>query len=161
MKRGFGIFLILALLVFNIYLNTKGLEDSQAQVKELQEQIKQLRTDQKQLQEHVKSFIDKWNVEVFEVTAYAPLDPLAKEGMCFSGDPEITASGARVVPGVTLAASRSIPFGTRMYIQGHGWRVVQDRGGLITENKVDIAVQTREEALKIGRRKAVVVWAND
>ena len=28
-----------------------------------------------------------------EATAYAPIDPQAVEGMCYSGDPWVTASG--------------------------------------------------------------------
>jgi len=39
----------------------------------------------------------------------------------------ITASGAKPVQGVTVAASRSIPFGTVIEIEGVGRRVVQDR----------------------------------
>jgi hypothetical protein len=39
----------------------------------------------------------------------------------------ITASGVRVREGTTIAAPRSIPFGTRIHIPGAGWRTVQDR----------------------------------
>jgi 3D (Asp-Asp-Asp) domain-containing protein len=39
----------------------------------------------------------------------------------------ITASGVRVREGITIAAPRSIPFGTRIWVPGAGWRTVQDR----------------------------------
>ena len=91
------------------------------------------------------------------VTAYAPLDPNAIEGMCYQGDPEITASGEKVTPGVTVAAGPDIPFGTRVYIEGIGWRIVQDRGGKVGNNALDIAVLTKEEALSIGKSNKLVI----
>ena len=91
------------------------------------------------------------------LTAYAPLDPRAVEGVCYSGDPTITASGERVEPGVTIAAGRNIPFGTRVWIEGHGMGVVQDRGGRIGSNNLDLAVWTRAEAYQIGRQQARVL----
>jgi 3D (Asp-Asp-Asp) domain-containing protein len=50
----------------------------------------------------------------------------------------ITASGAVAEIGRTVAASRDIPFGTVLYIDGIGERVVEDRGGAITEGKLDV-----------------------
>ncbi len=87
-----------------------------------------------------------------EVTAYAPLDPEAEEGMCYAGDPTVTASGEPVEPGVTVAAGE-LPFGSRVWIEGIGWREVQDRGGAIGEKDIDVAVECREEALRFGRQK--------
>ncbi len=138
-------------LTLNIYLNTKQLE-------EYQEEILRLNSKVTELEEKIETFLDKWNVGVFELTAYAPLDPRAVKGMCYSGDPRVTASGVKTKPGVTIAAGPSMPFGTKVYIQGHGWREVQDRGGRIGNNNIDIAVDTLEEAYRVGRQKAVVVW---
>ena len=64
----------------------------------------------------------------------------------------ITASGVKAVQGVTVAMNKSIPFGTRVYIEGVGERVVQDRGGAIKGNKVDIFFNNHSDALKFGRR---------
>ena len=91
-------------------------------------------------------------------TGYAPLDPQAVRGMCFSGDPNITASGRRTEPGITVAAPRHIPFGTWIHIQGLGWRRVDDRGGRIRGNRIDICFQTRKEALQWGVRKVKVMF---
>ena len=64
----------------------------------------------------------------------------------------ITASGVKAVQGVTVAMNKSIPFGTRVYIEGVGERVVQDRGGAIKGNRVDIFFNSHSDALKFGRR---------
>ena len=60
----------------------------------------------------------------------------------------ITSSGAKVQPGVTVAADTSIlPYGTVVYIEGVGLRVVQDTGSAVVGNKLDVAVNTHAEAL--------------
>lgn len=94
-----------------------------------------------------------------EITAYAPLDDGAIEGMCYSGDPTITASGQKVVPNWTVAAGPNIPFNTLLWIEGIGLRKVNDRGGKITDNHIDVAVNTRQEAFNIGRsnRRVIIV----
>lgn len=70
----------------------------------------------------------------------------------------ITASGARAVAWYTVAAGKSYPMGTIMYIPyfkdypNGGWFVVQDRGGAITDNKLDVFMNTYNECIKFGRR---------
>lgn len=102
-------------------------------------------------------WLEEWEVDVWEATAYAPLDSRAKEGMCYSGDPRITASGAEVIPYVTAAAGPGVEFGTKVYVAGDGARIVQDRGGRIGNGCIDLAMKTREEALAWGRRRVPVV----
>lgn len=106
--------------------------------------------------------LPKWNLQDFvildmEATGYAPLDPLAKEGMCYSGDRTKTASGATVIPNLTVATGKHIPFGTWLWIEGLGWRIVEDRGGKIGKESIDICFKTQKEALAWGRRKVRVV----
>ena len=61
----------------------------------------------------------------------------------------ITASGAPVTPGVTVAADLSVlPLGTVVYIEGVGVRVVQDTGGALQGQHLDVAVNgTHADAL--------------
>jgi 3D (Asp-Asp-Asp) domain-containing protein len=49
----------------------------------------------------------------------------------------ITASGIRVREGITIAAPRSIPFGTRIWVPGAGWRTVQDRLSRRYDHRLD------------------------
>ena len=94
----------------------------------------------------------------YTVTAYAPLDPAAVRGMCYSGDPHITASGKRTDTKRTVAAPRHIPFGTWLFIEGVGLRRVDDRGGKIKGKRIDLCLPTRREALRWGRRKVRVMF---
>ena len=105
----------------------------------------------------MEQWLDEWQVDIWESSAYVPLDPRAKEGICYSGDPAVTASGAEVVPGVTAAAGPDVPFGAIVRVEGAGWRIVQDRGGRIGPGMIDLAVASRGEALRWGRRQAKVV----
>ena len=97
-----------------------------------------------------------WVPVVMEVTGYAPLDPDAVEGMCYSGDPNITASGEQSQPGISIAAGPGVPFGTEMYVPGYGVGVVHDRGGMITDKHIDLMFATRGQALNWGRQTVTV-----
>jgi 3D (Asp-Asp-Asp) domain-containing protein len=77
--------------------------------------------------------------------------------ICCGKTNAITASMAPAVAGVTIAASSTIPFGTRIWIEGYGERIVQDRGGAIGQNRIDIYVNTHEEALRHGV-KTKQIW---
>ena len=69
--------------------------------------------------------------------------------ICNDGDSTKTASGETPIPNYTIAADKSIPFGTKMEIDGQIYEVM-DRGGNIREKRIDIAVQTHSEALSRG-----------
>lgn len=73
-----------------------------------------------------------------------------------------TASGEPVTPGVTVAADPAVlPLGTRVYIDGVGERVVQDTGGAIHGQKIDLAVESHAEAVDWGvQHKGVWICSN-
>lgn len=61
----------------------------------------------------------------------------------------ITASGQPIQAGVTVAADTSIfPYGTVLYIENVGIRIVQDKGSAIQGKHLDVAVDTHENAKK-------------
>lgn len=57
---------------------------------------------------------------------------------CCGNTRGITASGTTATVGRTCAAPKNIPFGTRLWIEGIGERVVEDRGGAVHGKKLDI-----------------------
>lgn len=76
-------------------------------------------------------------------------------------DNGITASGAKVTEGRTIAAPYNMPFGTVLEVEGFGQYVVEDRGGAIKGKRLDIYVGDYEKALQMGRQKAnvtIVKW---
>lgn len=114
--------------------------------------------DMQQLKELMLEWLEEWNVDVFKTTSYAPLDPNAVEGMCFSGDPTVTASGAKVKIGETAAGGPALPFGTRIFVEGFGWRTITDRGGAIGNKNVDVAVWSKADAYGFGRQDRTVIY---
>ena len=70
----------------------------------------------------------------------------------------VTASGVKARPG-TIAADPSVAFGTKMYVPGYGHGVVQDRGGAITGDHIDIYFKNHKDALQWGKKTLPVkVW---
>lgn len=62
-----------------------------------------------------------------------------------------TASGTKATAGRTVAASSKFAFGTKLNIGGHIY-TVEDRGGAVNGNKIDIFVNSHAEALQWGVR---------
>ena len=80
---------------------------------------------------------------VYKITAYCGC------AKCCGKTDGITASGTHVTAGRTIAAPPEIPFGTQIIINGHTY-TVEDRGGAIKGNRIDIYFETHEEALNFG-----------
>lgn len=79
----------------------------------------------------------------FTVTHYCSC-----ENCCGKSD-GITASGVVATENHTVAASSDIPFGTVLVVNGIEY-VVEDRGGAITDKRIDIYCATHQEALEKG-----------
>jgi 3D (Asp-Asp-Asp) domain-containing protein len=167
--------LLMALILGSIWVMMYNEHSYRKQTKQEMEQMKlELRKTQEVLREQEKLLqkvdvlmqkqeilLDALHVDEFEVTAYAPLAPAAIEGMCYSGNPYITATGARTTPGRTIATDPSvIPMGSRVWIPDVGVRVAEDTGGTIVGYEIDLCLWTQKEAREWGRRKVAVIWAN-
>ena len=72
------------------------------------------------------------------------------------GGTGITASGKPARQGVTVAASRKIPMGTRLRIEGVGVRVVQDRLAPRYDDRVDVFFTRHEDAVRFGKKTLAV-----
>ncbi len=68
----------------------------------------------------------------------------------------VTASGALAEVGRTVAAPKDIPFGTVLYIEGIGERVVEDRG--VTGRTLDVLCNDHSECYAItGSREVYII----
>ena len=70
----------------------------------------------------------------------------------------ITSSGAKATEWYTVAAGSGYPIGTVIYIPAladkpnGGWFVVQDRGGAISNNRIDVYMGSHQAAINFGRK---------
>ena len=70
-----------------------------------------------------------------------------------------TACGEQASHG-TIAADSRYRFGTVMYVPGYGYGRVEDRGGGINGNHIDLYFKTHEAAKKWGKQtKRVKIWS--
>ena len=83
---------------------------------------------------------------IYKITAYCPCSKC-----CGSHANGYTASGTKATAGRTVAASAKFGYGTKLSINGKTY-VVEDRGGAIQGNKIDIYVNSHSEALAWGVR---------
>lgn len=93
---------------------------------------------------------------LFEVSAYTNGKESTNK---VKGDKDYakTASGKMTKEGRTVSADEMFPFGTILYIDGVGERVVEDRGGAIKGHKLDLFIEDLQEARNFGRKYNVKV----
>ena len=91
--------------------------------------------------------------ETYKITAYCSCSK------CCGKSTGRTASGTQATAGRTVAASSKFAFGTKLNIGGHIY-TVEDRGGAINGNRIDIYVNSHSEALQWGVRYLPVSVAN-
>jgi len=86
---------------------------------------------------------DSSGVRIYKVTAYCPCIK------CCGKTNGITASGTKAAEGRTIATDSKFAFGTKLSINGTTY-IVEDRGGAIKGNKIDLYFDTHAEALQWG-----------
>ena len=82
-----------------------------------------------------------------QASAYSAQDP---------GNGNYTATGSRLKKGIVSVDPKLIPLGTRLYIEGYGYAVADDVGGAIKGHRIDLAYDSRSEALQFGRQTVKV-----
>ena len=93
--------------------------------------------------ESSKSDSSKGKTKIYKITAYCSC------AKCCGKSNGITACGKRAKAGRTIAAPRGFSFGTKLSINGKTY-VVEDRGGAIKGNRIDMYVNSHREALRWG-----------
>ena len=83
------------------------------------------------------------SIGVYKITGYCSC------AKCCGSATGRTASGTVATAGRTVAASSALPFGTQLNINGHTY-TVEDRGGAIKGNKIDIFFSSHSQALAWG-----------
>lgn len=73
------------------------------------------------------------------------------------GNSKHTASGTLVRHGVIAVDPNVIPLGTKVFIPGYGRATAEDIGGDIKGHRIDVAFDSREEALMFGRRDLEII----
>lgn len=92
--------------------------------------------------------------QAFTVTAYCPC-----KKCCGEYANGYTATGEKATQGVTIAADPDVfPMGTEIELDGHTY-TVQDTGGAIAGNRLDLYFDSHEDALRWGVREKIVRWA--
>ncbi len=152
----------------NADLQNEIREENQAarkDIEDLKTQIESIVREQKALRQNYditgrgEKQIDK---RVMAITAY---DLSFESCGKYPGHPEygITASGEKVKEWYTVAAGKSIPFGTRIYIPyfkdkpNKGIFTVEDRGGGVGDNQIDVYMKNYQDCMNFGRQK-LEVW---
>lgn len=140
------------------------LEEEQKQLEQERlrlEQLEKERLEQEKQQEKISKTTSRGNIDrttdnwiKFTATGYCPCSK------CCGKTNGITSSGAKAQAGVTVAMPKGYSFGTKLLIKDTNENllndgetyVVQDRGGAIKNNKIDIFFSSHSEALKFGKR---------
>ncbi len=88
---------------------------------------------------------------IFSISAYCSCEK------CCGKSDGITYSGTKAKAGRTIAVDPSvIPIGSKVHIDGIGYRIAEDVGGAIKGNKIDVFFNSHQEALDFGRQKLEV-----
>ncbi|MBR2179930.1 MAG: 3D domain-containing protein [Selenomonadaceae bacterium] len=87
------------------------------------------------------------SVMSMEATAYLPSD---------GNGAGITAMGIPATYGVAAVDPSVIPLGSRLYIPGYGEAIAADTGGAIYGYKIDLCMESYEQAMSFGRRTITV-----
>ncbi len=88
---------------------------------------------------------------IMTASAYSASDP---------GNSSYTARGSFLRKGLVAVDPSVIPLGTRLYIPGYGYAIADDTGGNIRGNRIDLAFDSRSEALQFGMQKVTVYILN-
>ncbi len=91
-------------------------------------------------------------VKTFNTSAYCSCTK------CCGKSGGMTSAGVKASSWYTLASGSVYPIGTIIYIPyfkdkpNEGWFIVQDRGGAISSNKLDVYMGTHSQAIQFGRK---------
>lgn len=141
-------------LDFRLRESIKKEESLQIQ-EELLEEKKQLNKSIKELIKLLKDRPVSKNEKIINMVATAYTDDVKSQGKWVGK----TASGMKPQVGVVAVDPKIIPLGTKLYVEGYNDNkicIAGDTGGAIKGKRIDLFMNSRNEALKFGRKKVKV-----
>lgn len=139
MKKLIIIFAFILLINKNVYASEATLIDGNSFDDYVNEKIEECKDEY---------IVETKNILIgkFILTAYCPCS------ICCGKETGVTASGAIAQANHTIAADTSVlPFETEVIINGQAY-IVEDVGGGINDNHIDIFFNTHSEALDFGKK---------
>lgn len=132
------------------YQNEEEIERTKISENIVKEPVDRIVQVQRKVTSRSSTSVDRTNVtsasgttKIFKVTAYCPC------AICCGKTTGYTSSGAKARANHTVAASAQYVFGTKLIINGAEY-TVEDRGGAISGNRIDIFMNSHAEALAWG-----------
>ena len=132
------------------YQNEEEIERTKISENIVKEPVDRIVQVQRKVASRSSTSVDRTNVtsasgttKIFKVTAYCPC------AICCGKTTGYTSSGAKARANHTVAASAQYAFGTKLIINGAEY-TVEDRGGAISGNRIDIFMNSHAEALAWG-----------
>lgn len=153
--RGFAVFVLLSIAAVSMHgegqrraayeekwnAELQQLDQIHAEIKVIRQDVEELKLQQEGESTHTSRGVDRTAV----VTAYT-----------WTGNQ--TASGTWPREGRTIAGPRWVPFGTRVYVDGIGWRIIEDRTHERFDGRWDVYMESRDACLAWGiQQRAVVI----
>lgn len=99
---------------------------------------------------HISGYIQPG--QVLEV----PCEPIIMEATAYTWTGNRTATGTWPSRGTVAVDPNVIPLGTKLHIEGYGEAIAADTGGDIKGQRVDLYMDSYEEAIQFGRREVQV-----
>lgn len=150
LKQAFRIifYLMFAIVIIALLIVLQENRELRQQVKELTIIATAIPTE---IQEPARGGISRLEpIGTFVVYHYCPCE------QCCGKTDGVTATGTKAEEGRTIAVDPAvIPLGTEVIIDGHRY-IAEDTGSGIQGNKIDIFVESHEEALQLGVTTAEV-----
>lgn len=98
-------------------------------------------------------------VQTMEVTAYCNCPQCCSYVPGKRTNVGQTASGSQARIGTVAADPKVLPIGTIVYVPDYGWGRVEDKGGAIKGNKIDLWYTNHAAAHKWGRKRIPIkIW---
>ncbi len=128
-------------------------EDFEAEIKEESGGIAEiaLKSSQPLLNEQTR---DLFVLTERDLPRYQQVMEVEATAYTHTGNPTFTGVYPRIG---TIAVDPSVfPLGTRMYVEGYGFGIAEDTGGLIKGEIIDLFMDTEKECFQWGRRKVTI-----